>query len=139
MFFNIFLSIISASSDKAQGQIQHILPDYMLVFSLPLLTHYSGFITFDNVPQLQKMKEALWFVLEPLILKNDFYCFGFYKDLIERMKNHRDAIKPDDDPTNYVIIDFKLILLFFTYLKMICLTCIFTYIFVKYYIIKNLK
>ena len=32
--------------------------------------------------------------------KHENYCFGFYKALIERMKNHRDALKPDDEESN---------------------------------------
>ncbi len=39
----------------------------------------------------------MWFVLEPLIVKNDSYSFGFYKTLVERMKNHKDALDPDNE------------------------------------------
>ena len=48
------------------------------------------------------IKQCLWFVLEPLITRNDFYCYGFYKSLVERMKNHKDALNETDDAVNYV-------------------------------------
>lgn len=35
-------------------------------------------------------------------MRNDFYCYGFYKNLIDRMKNHKDATNEDDDTLNYV-------------------------------------
>jgi sister-chromatid-cohesion protein PDS5 len=51
----------------------------------------------------REIKECLTFLLEPLIMKNDTtYSFGFCKALVEKMKNHGDAIQPDDENTNYV-------------------------------------
>ncbi|KAI8432821.1 hypothetical protein MSG28_013759 [Choristoneura fumiferana] len=47
------------------------------------------------------MKQCIWFILEPLITRNDFYCYGFYKSLVERMKNHKDALQETDDNYNY--------------------------------------
>ena len=78
------------------------MPDYMLVFAVPLLTHHPIFTDVNDVPQLIQIRQCLWFILEPLITKNDSYCFGFYKALIEQMKNHKDALKPEDDLTNRV-------------------------------------
>ncbi len=51
---------------------------------------------------LKRMKNALWFILEPLMTKNESYSFGFYKALIEKVKNHRDALDPENDTTNMV-------------------------------------
>jgi len=48
------------------------------------------------------IKECLWFILEPLIIKNDSYSFGFYKTLVERMKNSKDALDSSNDESNYV-------------------------------------
>lgn len=50
----------------------------------------------------QVVKNCLWFILEPLITRNDFYCYGFYKSLVERMKTHKDALNETDDAVNYV-------------------------------------
>lgn len=44
-----------------------------------------------------EIKECLWFILEPLIVRNDNYSFGFYKTLVERMKNHKDALEPENE------------------------------------------
>lgn len=83
-------------------QLPHILPDYMLVFSVPVLTHDDTFTAYDDTVQLKQIEKCLWFILEPLITNKEFFCFGFYKNLVERMKNHKDAFKPEDDVTNYV-------------------------------------
>ncbi|GLV36490.1 precocious dissociation of sisters 5 [Carabus blaptoides fortunei] len=87
--------------DKAMGQLPHILPDYMLVFAVPILAHDPAFTRWDDVSELTRARQCLWFILEPLMMKNDYYCYGFYKNLIERMKNHKDAIKGEDDGVNY--------------------------------------
>lgn len=84
------------------GQLAHILPDYMLVFAVPVLAHDPEFTSNEDVDQLTRVRQCLWFILEPLMTKNEFYCFGFYKNLIERMKNHKDALKGEDDIMNYV-------------------------------------
>lgn len=42
------------------------------------------------------------FILEPLITKNDHYSYAFYKRMIEKMKNHTDSLKPDDQLVNHV-------------------------------------
>ena len=74
----------------------------MLVFAVPILAHDPDFICHTRVDQLKNIQQCLWFILEPLITKNEYYCFGFYKNLIERMKNHKDAVNPDNDFMNYV-------------------------------------
>ncbi|XP_012269752.1 sister chromatid cohesion protein PDS5 homolog B isoform X2 [Athalia rosae] len=86
---------------KAMGQLPHILPDYMLVFAVPILAHDPEFTNNTDTSQLKIIQQCLWYILEPLITKNEFYCYGFYKNLIERMKSHKDALKPDDDSANY--------------------------------------
>lgn len=104
-------SLLMNASDKAADQLPHIMPDYMLVFAVPVLTHNPRFTTHGDTDQLTAIRECLWFILEPLILKNDSYSFGFYKTLIERMKNHKNALEPDDDEANarmYSICDIAL-------------------------------
>lgn len=91
---------MSGGSEKASSQLPHIMPDYMLVFAVPLLAHHPEFTDPSDVSQLTRIRSCLWFILEPLMTKNDAYCFGFYKALIEQMKNHKDAVKPEDELTN---------------------------------------
>lgn len=92
---------VGTKVERAVSQLPHILPDYMLVFAVPVLTHDPAFTAYDNVAQLKIIKNCLWFTLEPLITRNDFYCYGFYKSLIERMKVHKDAVNEMDDALNY--------------------------------------
>ncbi|XP_042234585.1 sister chromatid cohesion protein PDS5 homolog B-B-like isoform X3 [Homarus americanus] len=91
---------MSGGSEKASSQLPHIMPDYMLVFAVPLLAHQPDFKDPTDVSQLTRIRSCLWYILEPLMTKNDVYCFGFYKALIEQMKNHKDAVKPEDEITN---------------------------------------
>jgi hypothetical protein len=46
------------------------------------------------------------FILEPLIMRNDLYSFSFYKNMLDKMKSQKDALKPDDDETNIVSFVF---------------------------------
>ena len=95
------------AGEKASSQLPHIMPDYMLVFAVPILTHLPDFTSVEDIDQLKKIKQCLWFILEPLMTKTDSYCFGFYKALIEKMKNNKDAIHPEDELTNQVILCFN--------------------------------
>ena len=74
----------------------------MLVFAIAVLAHCPQFTDPKNVDQLLKMKTCLWFIMEPLITKNDSYCFSFYKGLLDRLKTVKDALTPDDDVVNEV-------------------------------------
>lgn len=86
------------------SQLKHILPDYMLVFAVPILTHHPEYTSNEEIDQLLRIRQCLWFVLEPLMQKNDFYSYSFYKDVVERMKNHKDALKGEDPAFNEVSI-----------------------------------
>lgn len=88
--------------EKAMSQLPHILPDYMLVFAVPVLTHDPNFTKNDDPVQLKVIEKCLWLILEPLITNKEFFCFGFYKNIVDRMKNHKDAYKSEDESVNYV-------------------------------------
>jgi len=91
---------MSGSMERMADKLPYILPDYMLVYAVPILAHDPEFTSHTDTEQLLRIRQCLWFVLEPLMNKHENYCFGFYKALIERMKNHRDALKPDDEDSN---------------------------------------
>lgn len=97
---SLTLGTSGCSVEKAMSQLPHILPDYMLVFALPVLVHCPFYTSHTDVDQLTRIRGCLWHILEPLIMKNDSYCYGFYRDLIDKMKNHKDALKHDDYETN---------------------------------------
>lgn len=90
-----------ATVERAMSQLPHILPDYMLVFAVPVLTHDPNFTSYEDRSQLKAIEKCLWFVLAPLITNKEFFCYGFYKNIIDRMKNHKDAFKPDDISINF--------------------------------------
>lgn len=90
--------------EKALNQLPHILPDYMLVFAVSILTHDPNFTNNKDITQLKSIERCLWLLLEPLITNKEFFCFGFYKTIVDRMKNHKDALKADDETYNTVSI-----------------------------------
>ncbi|XP_037070380.1 sister chromatid cohesion protein PDS5 homolog A-A-like [Pollicipes pollicipes] len=92
--------LLTGGSERAADQLPHIMPDYMLVFAVPILAHDPDFTSYEDVEYLTKIRSCLWFILEPLITKNDNYCFGFYKALVERMKNHLDAVRSEEEAAN---------------------------------------
>jgi len=93
--------MLSGGSEKAAAELPHIMPDYMLVFAVPVLTHDPAFPAHTDLEYLKRIRQALWFILEPLMLKNENYSYGFYQELIQKMKNHKDALKGEDEAVNY--------------------------------------
>ena len=91
---------MSGGSEKVNSELVHIMPDYMLVFSVQLLTHDPAFTSHTDTEYLKRIRQALWFILEPLMIKNENYSYGFYQELIQKMKNHRDSLKSTDDAVN---------------------------------------
>ncbi|KAG1710427.1 Sister chromatid cohesion protein PDS5 B [Nymphon striatum] len=88
-----------------------LLPDYVLPYAIHLLAHDSEFKTYDQVPVLMKIKDNLWFLMEPLMLKNENYSFSFFKRLIENIKQTDDAQNPNDEVKNkklYAVCDLAL-------------------------------
>ena len=55
------------------------MPDYMLVFAVPILAHLPEFTAYDDHEGLTMVREALYFVMDPLISKNENFSFNFYK------------------------------------------------------------
>lgn len=95
-------------------QSHSTFPDYMLVFAIAILAHCPQFTDPKNVDQLLTMKSCLWFIMEPLITKNDSYCYSFYKGMLDRLKTVKDALEPDNEVVNEVSITF---FLFFTFVS----------------------
>lgn len=86
------------------SQLPHILPDYMLVFAVSVLTHDPDYTKYNDHAQLKVIEKCLWLILEPLITSKEFFCFGFYKNIVDRMKNHKDGFKPEDESVNLVSV-----------------------------------
>ena len=89
-------------------QLPNIMPDYMLCFAVVILTHIPTYETNKDVQVLEQLKNALWFVLEPLMVKNENFSLQFYKMLLEMMKSHVVASDPPSDLLNHVSYILKL-------------------------------
>ncbi|KAE9537570.1 hypothetical protein AGLY_006593 [Aphis glycines] len=97
---NLTQGSATCSIEKAMAQLPHILPDYMLLFAISILTHSPVYKDNRDEESLTLMQQCLWFILEPLITKNDSYNFGFYKEMLERVKNYVDAVEPTNETVN---------------------------------------
>ena len=49
------------------------------MFAVPVLTHDPSFMSHTDMEYLKRIRMALLFILEPLMIKNGNYSFGFYK------------------------------------------------------------
>ena len=78
------------------------MPDYMLCFAVVILTHLPLYESNKDVQVLEQLKSALWFILEPLMVKNENFSLQFYKMLLEMMKSHIDASEPPSEIVNHV-------------------------------------
>jgi sister chromatid cohesion protein PDS5 len=90
------------SVEGALGQLANILPDYILPFAVTVLSHSSLLESRSNIEDLQMAEKCLNFVLEPLIVNRDTFCFSLYKNMIEKMKNAKSAFQPLSDDVNEV-------------------------------------
>ncbi|KAK4471759.1 hypothetical protein MN116_005158 [Schistosoma mekongi] len=89
-----------------------LLPDYVLPYVIYLLSHDSKWTELDNVEILNKIKSALWFIMEPIMSHGD--NFSFLRKIIEKIKYARDALYPNDTIVNeklYTVCDICLGLL----------------------------
>ena len=83
-------------------QLPNLMPDYMLCFAVMVLTHLPLYENNKDVQVLEQLKNALWFVLEPLMVKNENFSLQFYKLLLEMMKCHIDASDQPSEVLNHV-------------------------------------
>lgn len=86
------------------------LPDFVLPYVIHLLAHDPAFKKYDDVATLNKLKDCLWFLMEPL-MKNENYSFSFFKRLIDAIKQTKDKQAPNDDIANlklYAVCDLAM-------------------------------
>lgn len=85
-----------AKTNNAHLQLLH--PDCTMPFVIHLLAHMPFYTSYDDVGQLEIVKECLWFVMEPMVFKNDHYSFTFFKKTFESIKTCIDKVTaPEDD------------------------------------------
>ncbi|KAI8502919.1 Sister chromatid cohesion protein PDS5 A [Branchiostoma belcheri] len=92
----------------AQAKLMSLLPDYVVPYTIHLLAHDPRFRDRQKVEQLKDIKECLWFIMEPLIMRSENQNYIFVKKLIEVIKSTKDAQCPDKQDANekmYAVCD----------------------------------
>ncbi|KAH9410377.1 Sister chromatid cohesion protein PDS5 A [Tyrophagus putrescentiae] len=77
---------------RVTPNLKSIVPDCVMPFVIHLIAHMPFFSQYDDVEQLEKVKDCLWFAMESLVLKNELYSFSFFKKTFENMKHCIDRI-----------------------------------------------
>ncbi|CAG2111748.1 unnamed protein product, partial [Medioppia subpectinata] len=71
---------------KSVANMKSIMPDCVMPYVIHLLAYMPFYIKYDDVSQLEIIKDCLWFIMEPLVLKNEHYSFSFFKKTFENIK-----------------------------------------------------
>ena len=102
---------------KTNVNLKAILPECAMPYVIHLLAHMPFYTQHDEVAQLNIVKDCLWFFMEPLVLKNEYFSFSFYKKTFENIKICVDKVSltrpPDGVPEEEVAgaiqnINFKI-------------------------------
>ncbi|KAH8420967.1 hypothetical protein KR222_000167 [Zaprionus bogoriensis] len=88
---------MTSPDSSTESQSLHILPDYMLVFAIPVLVHDPSYTNHEDYVQLRKMEKCLRFILEPLMAKRESFVYGFYKQLLQLIKHREYSQSSDKD------------------------------------------
>lgn len=76
---------LKANPIAASPKLLTVLPDYVVVYVIHLMAHDPLYEEPADVEALNRIKECLWFQLEPHCSKNDNYSFSYFKKLLEGM------------------------------------------------------
>uniref|UniRef100_A0A673KBG6 Sister chromatid cohesion protein PDS5 homolog B-like n=1 Tax=Sinocyclocheilus rhinocerous TaxID=307959 RepID=A0A673KBG6_9TELE len=85
-----------------------LLPEYVVPYAIHLLVHDPDYVKVQDIEQLKDIKEALWFVLEILMAKNENNSHAFIRKMVENIKQTKDGQCPDDPKINeklYTVCD----------------------------------
>uniref|UniRef100_A0A671XLK9 PDS5 cohesin associated factor B n=1 Tax=Sparus aurata TaxID=8175 RepID=A0A671XLK9_SPAAU len=99
-----YLKQHAAISDK----LFSLLPEYVVPYTIHLLAHDPDYVKVQDIEQLKDIKEALWFVLEIIMAKNENNSHAFIRKMVENIKQTKDAQAPTDPKTNeklYTVCD----------------------------------
>lgn len=81
---------LSKRRDTCKGKnslnLKAILPECAMPYIIHLLANMPFYTQYDDIAQLSIVKECLWFFMEPLVLKNEYFSFSFYKKTFENIK-----------------------------------------------------
>lgn len=96
--------ILCSPTDK----LFSLLPEYVVPYTIHLLAHDPDYVKVQDIEQLKEIKEALWFVLEIIMAKNENNSHAFIRKMVENIKQTKDAQSPTDPKTNeklYTVCD----------------------------------
>uniref|UniRef100_A0A8C6SHC9 PDS5 cohesin associated factor B n=1 Tax=Neogobius melanostomus TaxID=47308 RepID=A0A8C6SHC9_9GOBI len=99
-----YLKQHAAISDK----LFSLLPEYVVPYTIHLLAHDPDYVKVSDIEQLKEIKEALWFVLEIIMAKNENNSHAFIRKMVENIKQTKDAQSASDAKTNeklYTVCD----------------------------------
>ncbi|CAB1458212.1 unnamed protein product [Pleuronectes platessa] len=99
-----YLKQHAALSDK----LFSLLPEYVVPYTVHLLAHDPDYVKVQDIEQLKEIKEALWFVLEIIMAKNENNSHAFIRKMVENIKLTKDAQASTDPKTNeklYTVCD----------------------------------
>ncbi|TMS14267.1 Sister chromatid cohesion protein PDS5-like protein B [Larimichthys crocea] len=99
-----YLKQHAAISDK----LFSLLPEYVVPYTIHLLAHDPDYVKVQDIEQLKEIKEALWFVLEIIMAKNENNSHAFIRKMVENIKQTKDAQAASDPKTNeklYTVCD----------------------------------
>uniref|UniRef100_A0AAR2J178 PDS5 cohesin associated factor B n=1 Tax=Pygocentrus nattereri TaxID=42514 RepID=A0AAR2J178_PYGNA len=85
-----------------------LLPEYVVPYAIHLLAHDPDYVKVQDIEQLKDIKEALWFILEFLMAKNENNSHAFIRKMVENIKQTKDGQCPDDAKINeklYTVCD----------------------------------
>lgn len=85
---------------KSNLNLKAILPECAMPYVIHLLAHMPFYTQYDDISQLNIVKECLWFFMEPLVLKNEYFSFSFYKKTFENIKMCVDKVSSTRPPEN---------------------------------------
>uniref|UniRef100_A0A8C6LST8 PDS5 cohesin associated factor B n=1 Tax=Nothobranchius furzeri TaxID=105023 RepID=A0A8C6LST8_NOTFU len=99
-----YLKQHAAISDK----LLSLLPEYVVPYTIHLLAHDPDYVKVQDIEQLKEIKEALWFVLEIIMAKNENNSHAFIRKMVENIKQTKDAQCSTDPKINeklYTVCD----------------------------------
>ncbi|OQR67831.1 sister chromatid cohesion protein PDS5B-like [Tropilaelaps mercedesae] len=105
---------LKANPIAASPKLLTVLPDYVVVYVIHLMAHDPLYDEPADVEALNRIKECLWFQLEPHCSKNDNYSFSYFKKLLEGIKRSKDRQNPTNEAANhrlYAVCDLTLALI----------------------------
>ncbi|KAJ8342625.1 hypothetical protein SKAU_G00325530 [Synaphobranchus kaupii] len=102
-----YLKQHSAVSEK----LFSLLPEYVVPYTIHLLAHDPDYVKVQDIEQLTDIKEALWFILEIIMAKNENNSHAFIRKMVENIKQTKDAQAPGDPKMNeklYTVCDIAM-------------------------------